>query len=170
MEKSTNLGTGRNVAVGQLPSTGSTAWPKRRQVSDVWGQFATYVEDNNGKVYDLCVDQMMMDCDTKLRRLKISQEIYREKMAIGIIKHNYSYSIVEHEGIRDVHMYLNHEVKHYTRNTAKADCLKIYYREKEGIKLALERVSGRICLTFDIWHSCTTDEYISLTANYVDQN
>ncbi|XP_031279086.1 zinc finger BED domain-containing protein RICESLEEPER 2-like [Pistacia vera] len=77
---------------------------------------------------------------------------------------------MEHEGIRDVHMYLNHEVKHYTRNTAKADCLKICYREKEKIKLALKRVSGRICLTYDIWSSCTTDEYISLTAHYVDEN
>ncbi|XP_031276745.1 zinc finger BED domain-containing protein RICESLEEPER 2-like [Pistacia vera] len=111
-----------------------------------------------------------MDCDTKLRHLRISQEIYREKMAIGIIKHNYPYSIVEHEGIRDVHIYLNHEVKPYTSNTAKADCLKIYYREKEKIKLALERVSDRICLTFDIWSSCTTDGYISLTTHYVDEN
>ncbi|XP_031280216.1 zinc finger BED domain-containing protein RICESLEEPER 2-like [Pistacia vera] len=116
------------------------------------------------------VDQLMMDCDTKLRRLRISQEIYHEKMTIGSIKHNYPYLIMKHEGIRDVHIYLNHEVKPYTRNTAKADCLKIYYREKEKIKLALERVSGTICLTSDIWSSCTTDGHISLTAHYVDEN
>ncbi|XP_031282330.1 zinc finger BED domain-containing protein RICESLEEPER 2-like [Pistacia vera] len=203
MKESIDLGTGRNVTIGQLPSTGSTVCPKRRKVLDVWSQFATYVEDNGevrvkcmicGKSYahgssshgtknmrrhmEGCpkrtitssVDQMMMDCDTKLRRLKISQEIYREKMVIGIIKHNYPYSIVEHERIRDVHMYLNHEVKHYTRNPVKADCLKIYYREKERKKLALERVSGRICLTSDIWSSCTTDGCISLMAHYVDEN
>ncbi|XP_031268697.1 zinc finger BED domain-containing protein RICESLEEPER 2-like [Pistacia vera] len=129
-----------------------------------------HMEDCPKRTITSSVDQMMMDCDTKLRCMKISQEIYREKMAIGIIKHNYLYSIVEHEGIRDVHMYLNHEVKQYTRNTAKADCLKVYYREKEKIKLALERVSGRICLTSDILSSCTIDGYISLTAHYVDEN
>jgi hypothetical protein len=68
----------------------------------------------------------------RLRAKKINPDVYREKMAIAIMKHNYPYSIVEHEGLRDVFTYLNDEVKLYTRNTAKADCWKLYDKEKEN--------------------------------------
>lgn len=51
-------------------------------------------------------------------------------MVVGIIKHNYSFSIVEHEGIRDVFNNLNPNIKSYTRNTIKVDGLKIYKKKR----------------------------------------
>ncbi|XP_077228329.1 zinc finger BED domain-containing protein RICESLEEPER 2-like [Tasmannia lanceolata] len=116
------------------------------------------------------VDQMLFDQGMKLRKLKICQETYREKMAISIMKHNYSFLMVDHECTRDVHSYLNLDVKPYSRNTAKADCLKIYKREKEKLKLALGKVDGRICFTSDVWSSITQDGYICLTAHFVDED
>uniref|UniRef100_A0A2N9FMH9 HAT C-terminal dimerisation domain-containing protein n=1 Tax=Fagus sylvatica TaxID=28930 RepID=A0A2N9FMH9_FAGSY len=101
---------------------------------------------------------------------KIKQEEYREKVAKAIIKHNYSFISVEHEGNRDVHSYLNPDVKHISRNTAKADVLKVHRKEKDNIRNMLKSIPGRICLTSDLWTSITTEGYICLMAHYVDEN
>ena len=114
------------------------------------------------------VNHMHISHETLLRSKKISQEVYREKVSFAIMRHNYPFLMVEHEGTREIHSYLNPDVKHISRNTAKADCLKLYKREKEKLKQQLENVPGRICLTTDVWQSCTTEGYISLTAHFVD--
>ncbi|KAK9271990.1 hypothetical protein L1049_002359 [Liquidambar formosana] len=109
-----------------------------------------------------------MDEEGQLRPL--DQNMYREKMAMSIIKHNYSFRYVEHEGNRDLHSFLSPDAKPISRNTAKVDVLKIYTREKEKLKHALESIPSRICLTSDLWSSLTTDGYMTLTAHYVHEN
>ena len=96
--------------------------------------------------------------------------MYREKITMAIIRHNYSFSFAEHEVNRKLHIFLNPDVKPICRNTAKSDVLKIYKRERENLKRALESVPGKICLTSDLWKSSTTDEYMVLTAHYIDTN
>ncbi|KAJ0615719.1 putative ribonuclease H-like superfamily [Helianthus annuus] len=96
--------------------------------------------------------------------------MYREKLAISIIKHNYPFSYVEHEETRNSHIFLHGYVKFKTRNTAKVDVLKIYEREKMILKDKLEKVTGRICLTSDLWSSITTDGFMALITHYVDEN
>lgn len=59
-----------------------------------------------------------------------------------IISHNYSFSFEEHEINRENHILLNPDVKPIFRNTAKSDFLKIYMREKENLKHALESVQA----------------------------
>ncbi|XP_027182203.1 uncharacterized protein LOC113780619 [Coffea eugenioides] len=100
----------------------------------------------------------------------VDHEIYRDKLAIAIVKHDYLFQFVEHIGIRELHLFLNFSVKSISRNTAKSDVLKIYRREKEKVKKELELVQDRICLTHDLWSSITSDGYMSLTVHYVDQN
>nr|POE53745.1 hypothetical protein CFP56_23285 [Quercus suber] len=39
------------------------------------------------------------------------------------------------------------------RNTAKSDVIKIYRREKENLKHDLKSITGRFCLTSDLWSS-----------------
>lgn len=39
---------------------------------------------------------------------QIDQIIYREKVFVAIIKHNYPFCFVEHQGNRDIHSYINH--------------------------------------------------------------
>ena len=91
-------------------------------------------------------------------------------MSIAIIKHNYSFSFVEHEGIVDVHNFLHPGVKLITRNTAKSDVVNLYKLEKVKLKQELASISGKICLTSDLWSSITIDGYLALIAHYVDQN
>lgn len=46
----------------------------------------------------------------------------------------------------------------------------MYEAEKEKMKDVLSKVPSRINLTSDVWTSCTTEGYISLTAHFVDKN
>ncbi|XP_061373411.1 zinc finger BED domain-containing protein RICESLEEPER 2-like [Gastrolobium bilobum] len=52
----------------------------------------------------------------------------------------------------------------------KADCLKLYKREKDRLLDMLKDNSSRVCLTSDLWTSLTTDGYICLTVHFVDKN
>ena len=88
---------------------------------------------------------------------RFEQKVYRDLLARAIIRHGYSFSWVEHEGNREVHTYLNNEVRTITRNTAKADCLKLHAQFKKQLKLALLALPGRISLTCDMWTSCQTE-------------
>ncbi|CAN0838658.1 Putative AC transposase [Linum grandiflorum] len=100
----------------------------------------------------------------------ITQEGYREKLAIAVIKHAYSFSWVEHKANRDIHRYLNSSVNPISRNTVKADILKIHARMKDELKLTLQKIPGRICLTSDMWTSLTTRSFLCLTTHYIDDN
>ena len=100
----------------------------------------------------------------------ISQEEFCEMLAKAIVKHNLPFTFVEYEGSRKLFTYLNPEVKHISRNTSKADVLKIYNKEKDEIRNKLKSIPGRICLTSDLWTSITSEGYICLTTHYVDEN
>lgn len=100
----------------------------------------------------------------------IDQKVYREKISLAIVKHNYAFSFVEHKGIKDLHLYLNPVVKHISRNTTKSDLLNMYAGEKELLKSELAVIPSRVCLTLDMWTSVTSNGYMCVTAHYVDLN
>uniref|UniRef100_A0A5B6YQP7 BED-type domain-containing protein n=1 Tax=Davidia involucrata TaxID=16924 RepID=A0A5B6YQP7_DAVIN len=112
------------------------------------------------------------ECDDPMAQcfFQIDQDTYREKLSEAIIRHNYPFAFVEHEAIRDLHSYLNPNVKFITRNTAKSDVLKRHKREKEKLRHIIESIPSRICLTSDLWSSLPTNGYLALTAHYVDEN
>ena len=65
----------------------------------------------------------------------LDQDMYHEKIAMAIIRHNYSFSFAEHKINREIHILLNPNVKPISGNIAKSNVLKIYKREKENLKL-----------------------------------
>ena len=116
------------------------------------------------------VGQMIMDMQGKLKCPKIDQMVSREMCAATIIEHDLPFNFVEYKKIRSWMKYLNPDVMPISRNTAKADVLTIHMREKEKLKQTLAAIPNRICLTSDLWTSCTTEGYICLTAHFVDTN
>ncbi|KAH9622796.1 hypothetical protein KSS87_021221 [Heliosperma pusillum] len=108
--------------------------------------------------------------ETKGKGQIFDQNVYRELVARAIIRHGYAFSWVEHDANRTVHTYLNSQVRTITRNTAKADCLKLHKSLMVELLHILKNVSGRICLTSDMWTSCQTEGYLCLTAHYVDDS
>jgi len=87
-----------------------------------------------------------------------------------IIKHDLPFSYVEYDGVREVHRYLRSDVPLVSRNTAKADLIKMHMLKKQKVKSSLNVCLGRISLTSNLWTSLKTDGYICLTAHFIDKN
>ncbi|XVF45848.1 hypothetical protein PTKIN_Ptkin02bG0240000 [Pterospermum kingtungense] len=102
--------------------------------------------------------------------VQVDQHAYRELLAKAIIRHGYTFTWVEHEGNREVHAFLNKSVETISRNTIKGDCLKLHKKLKEKLKSDLKGLSSRICLTSDMWTSCTSRGFLCLTAHFIDDN
>ena len=81
-----------------------------------------------------------------------------------------SFQFVGYKGIREVFNYLCVDSTHNSRNTAKADVLKLFGKEKHKLSTLLQSCPGRICLTSDLWTSIVTDGYLCLTAHFIDKD
>ena len=90
-------------------------------------------------------------------------------MTCAIIKHDLPFQFVEYEGIRSLFAYVCEDVKLASRNTIKADMLKLYKKEKEKLLLWLYLIPTRISLTSDLWTSIITDGYLCLTVHFIDE-
>jgi hypothetical protein len=75
---------------------------------------------------------------------------YRELLIAAIVKHKLPFSFVEYDGIRKMIRYCHKDVPLISRNTAKADFVKMYLLEKQKVKSLLNVCPGRISLTSDM--------------------
>jgi len=114
--------------------------------------------------------QMMVNMQGKLKTCKIDQMVSRELCANLIIRRGLPFNFAEYPELRTWKSYLNPEATLVSSNTIKKDILRIFGREKNKLMGELHNIMSRICLTSDLWTSCTTEGYISLTAHYVDSN
>ena len=87
-----------------------------------------------------------------------------------IIQHDLPFLFIEYPGIKAWVKYINPDVVHISRNTICSDIQKIYLRKKEKLKQLLTKIPNRVCLTSDVWIACTSEDYITLTAYYVDDS
>jgi hypothetical protein len=101
---------------------------------------------------------------------KFCPKRYIELLATAIIKHELPFWFVEYDGIREMTRYLHRDVPLISRNTVKADLVKMHLLEKQKVKSLLNVCTGRISLTSDMWTSLKTDEYICLTTHFIDKN
>jgi hypothetical protein len=101
---------------------------------------------------------------------KFCPKRYRELLIAAIVKHELPFSFVEYDGIREMIRYCHKDVPLISRNTAKADLVKMYLLEKQKVKSFLNVCLGRISLTSDMWTSLKTDGYICLTAHFIDKD
>ncbi|GJZ01904.1 hypothetical protein Tco_0519865 [Tanacetum coccineum] len=77
-------------------------------------------------------------------------------------RHDLPFSFSEYKGFKTVFEYLQPSVSHITRNTTKADIIKLYEHERNRLRGELIRSPGRISFTSDAWTSIVTDGYLSL--------
>ncbi|XP_026380873.1 zinc finger BED domain-containing protein RICESLEEPER 2-like isoform X1 [Papaver somniferum] len=137
----------------QVSWNGDTSTPCAEKVNHV--EKVTRVEKINHVEKVNCVE-------------KVNHDIFREKIAMSIVKHNYPLDIVEHEGFRDICSYLNANVKHISRDTAQEDIFQLHKKQKVLIFKRLSPSPGNVCLTLDLWKSGTTDGYICLAVHFID--
>ncbi|KAL0000367.1 hypothetical protein SO802_014148 [Lithocarpus litseifolius] len=101
---------------------------------------------------------------------KFEPDKFRELLVAAIVMHDLPFCFVEYTAIRAIFSSLCPEATIITRNTARADLIKMHGREKEKIKFMLKDASSRISLTSDLWTSIITDGYICITAHFIDRN
>ncbi|KZV58755.1 zinc finger BED domain-containing protein RICESLEEPER 2-like [Dorcoceras hygrometricum] len=105
-----------------------------------------------------------------IRSQKFSQERFRELLILAIVRHDLPFQFVEYDAIRSIFTYLEPQVNHFTRNTARADILKMHKNECSKLAQEMRSCPGKICFTSDLWTSIATDGYICLTAHFIDSN
>nr|AAP59878.1 Ac-like transposase THELMA13 [Silene latifolia] len=99
---------------------------------------------------------------------KMDPLVYKERVALAVIRHAFPFSYAEYDGNRWLHEGLNESYKPISRNTLRNYCMKIHKREKQILKESLSNLPGKICLTTDMWTAFVGMGYISLTAHYID--
>ena len=62
----------------------------------------------------------------------MDNDVYREKLAKIIVCHVLPLLLVEYEGVRDVHTYLNPDVKHINKTHVRPTCLNFTKRTRVG--------------------------------------
>jgi hypothetical protein len=105
-----------------------------------------------------------------LSNSKFCPKKFRELLVALVIKHDLPFRFVEYEGLREMIKYLHPDAPLISRNTLKADLKNVHMREKQKVKFMLNDCLGWICLTSDLWTFLTTDEYMCLTAHFIDKN
>ena len=95
------------------------------------------------------------------------QAIVKELIAKMIMVHEYSFRMVEHEWFNIVLKYLNPLYTPMGRRAIRAECMRVYKKEKEKLKVALQEVDY-ISLTTDLWTSNQTIAYMCVVAHYID--
>ncbi|XP_021759556.1 zinc finger BED domain-containing protein RICESLEEPER 2-like [Chenopodium quinoa] len=101
---------------------------------------------------------------------EFDQKEYCKLFARAILKHGYSLSIVEHEGFRELHTYLNSKVRTISRNTILKWCMTEHDVLKQYVRNTFKALTSKVSLTCDVWTACTTRGYLSLTAHFVDND
>lgn len=80
---------------------------------------------------------------------KLDIMLLHELIAMTIIKHDLPYSFVEYRRIRMSFTYANRSIWLWSRNTAAADVLKIFEKEKLKLKKILIDIPSKVCLAMD---------------------
>ncbi|KAH9601923.1 hypothetical protein KSS87_014752 [Heliosperma pusillum] len=119
---------------------------------------------------DSCSEYKKINSSESVSGKEIDQNLYRELLAEAIMKHGYSFSWVEHDRNRKIHKYLNDNVQHISRNTAKQVCFNMYHSFKLKIKDVFKELPGRICLTSDLWTAPNKRGFLCITAHYIDKD
>ncbi|KAK9088255.1 hypothetical protein Scep_027337 [Stephania cephalantha] len=126
------------------------------------------VELENYKFYQEDIQVAIpFDQEHNHTHLKFDQERSRLDLARMIILHNYPVSMVEHAGFKRFVENLQPLFNSMSSDSAKADCLQIYGKEKQKVSETLNEVPGRISLTVELWTSSQGSRYLCLTAHYI---
>lgn len=105
----------------------------------------------------------------KAEIFKFDQFKSRMDLSKMIIKHNYSFSMVDHEFFEYFCKGLNPEFKLISRNTVRADIIKLHDEMKVKICEMIDGLDCKVTLTTDIWTSDSQNfAYACLTTHYID--
>ncbi|CAI9260850.1 unnamed protein product [Lactuca saligna] len=109
-----------------------------------------------------------MEETVNLGSVKFDQERSRFDLARMIMLHDYPPTMVEHVGFKIFVKNLQPMFEVITTSVIESDCLTIYAKERQKVFEILRNLPGRISVSAGMWWSPENTEYVSLTANYID--
>ena len=105
------------------------------------GNLKRHMEKCFGKNYH-DVGQMLFNSDMALRSSRFNQKTFRDLLVSATVRHELPLSFVDYKGVRDLITYLQPDANVITRNTVKADLLKLFKIEKiKGLNIVLDFLS-----------------------------
>lgn len=113
-------------------------------------------------------NEQKKDEPVNLGSIKFDQERSRLDLARMIMLHGYPLGMVDHLGFKIFVKNLQPSFEILTNNGVEFDCMKIYEREKQKVYEMLRNFHGRISMAVGKWVSSENEEYMCLTANFVD--
>ncbi|RYQ98981.1 hypothetical protein Ahy_B07g086823 [Arachis hypogaea] len=116
------------------------------------------------------IGQTIAELQLKMGSLKIDSGVARDMFAGYVVAGDKPFNMVDDRRFRNWVKYISPTLKLPSRNTVKADIVKVHKREAVKLKKNLVSIPNRICLTSDLWTSSTNEGFICLTAHFVDEN
>ncbi|XP_076896429.1 zinc finger BED domain-containing protein RICESLEEPER 1-like [Bidens hawaiensis] len=111
-----------------------------------------------------------IDQTVNLTSVKFDQERSRLDLARMIILHDYPPSMVEHVGFKIFVKNLQPMFESLTTSAVESDCVTIYAKERQKVFEVIRNLPGRINLAVSFWSSPENVNFLSLNANYIDDN
>lgn len=108
--------------------------------------------------------------DETIRNNNFDQKRSRYDLARMIILHGYPLEMVEHVGFKTFVKHLQPLFELVNQSTVERDCLEVYEREKQKVYEVLDKLTGKISLSVDMWTATSDAEYLCLTAHYIDES
>ncbi|KAI7958773.1 hypothetical protein MJO28_002564 [Puccinia striiformis f. sp. tritici] len=146
---------------------------KRKLTSKVWDHFERITEGNVVKAIcnycrsSLSAMQGILSFSGRAPAVWIfSQEETRKKLAEMVIRQEYSFSTVEHEGFIEFMKVAQPKFVIPGRLTVRNDCVKIYEMLKSVEKVKMSK-ADHIGITTDLWTSSDLTGYMVVTAHYI---
>ena len=86
-----------------------------------------------------------------------------------ICVHEYSFRMVEHKWFNILMKCLNPNYQPIGRKAIRAECMRVFKKERELLQVALKDVDF-ISLTTDLWTSNQTISYMCVVAHFIDKD
>ena len=101
--------------------------------------------------------------------IEYDKELIKEVMAKMICVHEYSFRMVEHKWFNILMKCLNPTYQPIGRKAIRAECMRVFKKERELLQVALKDVDF-ISLTTDLWTSNQTISYMCVVAHFIDKD
>ncbi|WCJ21043.1 Zinc finger BED domain-containing protein RICESLEEPER 2 [Euphorbia peplus] len=102
--------------------------------------------------------------------LNFDQDNSRLKLARMIVMHELPFSLADFIGFREYSSFLQPIFKMPSRNTVRADIIKLYEYEKARMMKMFQNNNSRVAVTIDMWTSNRKKGFMAITTHYIDDS
>ncbi|KAI5439120.1 hypothetical protein KIW84_024767 [Lathyrus oleraceus] len=100
---------------------------------------------------------------------KFDKQACRKSLSIFMVLDEQPFSAVEGEGFKYYSKVMQPQFTLPSRRTVARDCFQLHLDEKQKLKAFFKSDCNRVALTTDCWTSIQNQNYLTLTAHFVDK-